>query len=130
MKISSPSRLRRLAWGSTQEREAERFWIAQSRARGERARVLARNFRSRGGEIDWVGEVSAASGARTLVFVETRSRRSGGALESIDDRKRQRIRRAAQRYLLANRGEWRDVRFDAVICESGRWFWFARAWEY
>lgn len=130
MRISSPRRRRRLAWGSTQETEAQRFWAAQVRARGETARVLERNFRARGGEIDWVGEVRGADGSRTLVFVETRSRDGGGALESIDARKQERIRRAAQRFLLERRGDWRAMRFDAVVCENGRWIWFPRAWEY
>jgi putative endonuclease len=59
--------------------------------------ILARNFRTRLGEIDIV----AAKG-RDLHFVEVRSRTSTRFMrpaESIDARKRARLRRAAELYL-------------------------------
>jgi putative endonuclease len=78
-------------------------------------RILARNFRVRGGEIDIIaGEGSA------LVFVEVRwraSRSHGGALASIDWRKRIRLERAAACYLQGLR-RLPPCRFDALCCDA------------
>ena len=75
-------------------------------------RILARNLRSRLGEIDLV-----ARDGGTLVFVEVKARR-GGAGEppqvAVDARKRSRLARLALEYLAR---EWlRDLacRFDVV----------------
>jgi putative endonuclease len=74
--------------------------------------IVARNFRTRAGEIDLV----ARDGA-TLVFVEVRMRRSqdfGGAAASITARKRERLVKAANAYL-AMLGREPPCRFDAVL---------------
>jgi putative endonuclease len=74
--------------------------------------IVARNFRTRGGEIDLV----ARDGA-TLVFVEVRMRRSqafGGAAASITPRKRERLVKAAGAYL-AMLGREPPCRFDAIL---------------
>lgn len=80
-------------------------------------RVLVRNWRCRGGEIDLVAQDGA-----TLVFAEVRLRRNsrfGGAAASIDARKRARIVLAA-RLLLASRPSWasRPCRFDAILLDG------------
>ena len=78
-------------------------------------RVVARNFRTRRGEIDLV----ARDGA-TLVFVEVRFRRSashGGAAESITPAKQARLIAAAQVYLLRQRGD-PPCRFDAILLDA------------
>lgn len=77
-------------------------------------RVLERNFRVRGGEIDLV-----CREGRTLVFIEVRLRRSGdfgGAGASITASKRRRLVLAAQHYLL--RQPDAVCRFDAVLMDS------------
>lgn len=74
-------------------------------------KILERNFRVRGGEIDII-----ARDKRTLVFVEVRLRTNatfGGAGASITLTKQRRIILAAQHYLLAH-GE-QDCRFDCVL---------------
>jgi putative endonuclease len=74
--------------------------------------IVARNFRTRRGEIDLV----ARDGA-TLVFVEVRLRRSddfGGAAASITARKRERLVAAAGAYL-AMLGREPPCRFDAIL---------------
>lgn len=74
-------------------------------------RVLERNYRVKGGEIDLV----CAEGD-ILVFVEVRLRRNpryGGAGASITAAKRKRLSLAASHYLQA-RGE-RPCRFDCVL---------------
>ena len=76
--------------------------------------ILARNFRTRRGEIDLV-----ARDGDTLVFVEVRLRaRSdfGGAAESVTARKQQRIVSAAQAYLSRLHRE-PPCRFDAVLLD-------------
>ena len=80
-------------------------------------RVLERNYRVRGGEIDCV-----ALDGDTLVFVEVRFRKNqrfGGAAASIDQRKQQRIIHAAQIYLMKNaRQANRACRFDCVVLDA------------
>lgn len=82
--------------------------------------TLAANARVPGGELDLVMDDGAA-----LVFVEVRQRADGGrggAAESIDGRKRARVRRAAALWLArhADRGADRGVRFDAVLVDGDR----------
>lgn len=86
-------------------------------------RLVARNVRSRGGEIDLI-----MRDGETLVFVEVRSRRSrshGGALASIDARKQQRMVHAARSWLARNpRDNDRPMRFDVLAYEGdedARW---------
>ncbi len=90
-------------------------------------RLLASNVLYRVGEIDLV----MADGP-TWVFVEVRSRRSaafGGAAASVDARKQQRIRRAAQCLLSERFGRhaWPPCRFDVVAIEAGRLEWIPDA---
>ncbi len=85
--------------------------------------ILARNFRTRRGEIDLV-----ARDGDTLVFVEVRYRsRSdfGGAAASVTVRKQQRIVAASLAYLARLRRE-PPCRFDAILLdrlEPGRIVW-------
>lgn len=79
--------------------------------------VIARNYRTRQGEIDLV----ARDGA-TLVFVEVRMRaasgaRYGGAAGSVDFRKRRRIE-AAARHFLARLAREPACRFDVVTLDG------------
>ncbi len=95
--------------------------------RGERAaekylkrngyRVVARNFRASGAEIDLV-----AIDGETLVFVEVKTRRSraGGAPEeAVDARKQLRMRRAAEAFSVQYRIGERELRFDIVAVDAG-----------
>ena len=92
---------------------AESLAAAYLQAQG--LRLLARNWRVRGGEIDLV----CAEGA-TVVFVEVRLRRRqdyGGAAASITRRKQQRLILAASHYLQRH-GGGRPCRFDAVLLDA------------
>jgi len=74
-------------------------------------KILARNFRCRGGEIDLV-----CADGRTLVFVEVRLRTNqnfGGAAYSITPLKQRRLVLAARHYLARHSGA--PSRFDAVL---------------
>jgi putative endonuclease len=76
--------------------------------------IVARNFRTRFGEIDLI-----AKDGSTLVFVEVRMRSStsfGGALESITAQKRARMIAAARGYLAMIGGE-PACRFDAILMQ-------------
>lgn len=81
-------------------------------------RILARNVRCRGGEVDLVAEDRGV-----VVFVEVRLRgsaRFGGAAASITVGKQQRVILAAQHWL-AGGGRFyadRPCRFDAVLLDA------------
>lgn len=90
---------------------AEDLAAAYLGARG--VRILARNYRLKGGEIDLVGELGG-----TLLFVEVRLRsRSdfGGAAASVTRSKQRRLMLAAHHYLQRH-GE-RPCRFDCVLMD-------------
>jgi putative endonuclease len=81
-------------------------------------RILCRNYRCAGGEIDLVAEERGE-----LVFVEVRTRRSGGMVspeESVDSRKQRRIVRTAEHYLQSIGGHDRAWRIDVVAVEVDR----------
>ena len=90
--------------------------------------VLARNYRTRFGEVDLV----ARDGA-TLVFVEVRARSwgaFGGAAGSVDTRKQRRIVAAARHYL-ARLGTEPRCRFDVVALQgpNGEPAWIRAAFD-
>jgi putative endonuclease len=94
--------------GAAAEALAERFLGRRGLS------VRARNFRTRGGEIDLV-----CSDGNTLVFVEVRLRRRcdfGGAGASITAAKQRRIILAARQYL-AGKPE-HPCRFDVVLLDA------------
>jgi putative endonuclease len=81
-------------------------------------RILCRNYRCVGGEIDLVAEDRGE-----LVFVEVRTRRVGGMVspeESVDARKRRRIVHTAEHYLQSTGGHDRAWRIDVVAVEVDR----------
>src|SRR5271168_3989450 len=108
-------------------------WIANLRTqlplgrRGERAaekylkrngyRIVARNFRAAGAEIDLV-----AIDGETLVFVEVKTRRTrtaGAPEEAVDERKQLRMRRAAEAFIAQYRAGEKELRFDIVAVDAG-----------
>lgn len=97
--------------GETYERMAE-MYLAE---RG--AKILARNFRAVGGEIDLIARMDGAT-----VFVEVKQRTTGakgspGA--AVDRAKQARISRAALFYLKQNKLLNAKARFDVVEIEGG-----------
>lgn len=88
--------------------------LAAAHLEGRGLKVLARNYRCRGGEIDLVCRDGA-----TLVFVEVRLRsgsRFGGAAQSITAAKRGRLLLAARHYLAGKLES--PCRFDAVLLDA------------
>jgi len=95
--------------GARAESLAAEFLVARGLA------IVARNFRTRLGEIDVI-----ARERETLVFVEVRKRQSdayGGAAASITAAKRARLIATAQMYLATLRRE-PPCRFDAVLIDG------------
>src|ERR1700690_1323778 len=107
-------------------------WIANLRAqiplgrRGERAaekylrrsgyRIVARNFRAAGAEIDIV-----AMDGEAPVFVEVKTRRSleaGAPEEAVDERKQKQIRRAAEIFATRYRADDVTMRFDIIAIDA------------
>jgi putative endonuclease len=89
-------------------------------------KLVTRNFRCRGGEIDLIMRDGAS-----LVFVEVRSRARadfGGAAASITATKQARIILAARHYLAQHRVD-APCRFDAVLIQAGQLQWLRAAFE-
>lgn len=95
---------------------------------GRGLKVVERNFRVRGGEIDLI-----CRDGKVLVFVEVRLRSRqdfGGAAASIGHGKRQRLILAA-RHFLAGKQDC-DCRFDCVLLaglDAGRIEWIRDAFS-
>lgn len=107
-----------MASGKAAEEEAAAYLQKQG------LRLIERNWRCRGGEIDLVMRDGAM-----LVFVEVRQRRDaryGGAAASITAAKQARLLHAARLYLAAQAGP-PPCRFDAVLIEAGRLTWLRDA---
>ncbi len=78
-------------------------------------KLLNKNFRTKLGEIDLV-----LLDRDTLVFCEVRSKSGDGwALESIDERKQQRIRMVASQFI-SDHNITGDVRFDVVTFDDDK----------
>ncbi len=114
--MTSPSQV----VGAEAEERAARFLTSQGLV------IVARNFRTRFGEIDLV----ARDGA-TLAFVEVRLRthgRYGGAAGSVDSSKRARIVAAARAYLSRLASE-PPCRFDVVTLDGESPQWIRAAFD-
>lgn len=103
--------------------EAETLALAYLEGRG--LRLVARNFRVRGGEIDLIMRDGPA-----LVFIEVRARARGtfgGAGASITTHKQRRIILAARHWL----ARYGDVacRFDCVLIDAGHLAWLRDAFS-
>jgi putative endonuclease len=89
-------------------------------------RLVARNYRTRQGEIDLIVQEGSV-----LVFVEVRMRsanRFGDGAESVDWRKQRRLVAAARHYLM-RLGREPACRFDVVSLEGDEPTWIRGAFE-
>ena len=106
--------------GADAEERAARFLAAHGLA------IVARNYRTRFGEIDLIVRDGA-----TLVFVEVRMRSGeafGGAVSSITPAKCRRIESAARLYLAGMRQE-PPCRFDVVTLDGDETTWLRAAFD-
>ena len=98
-------------------RWAESFAASALEERG--MRIVARNFRTRFGEVDLI-----VADGQTLCFVEVRARKSsafGAASETVTTPKSRRIIAASQEFLQQDGAGWRDWRIDVAAVELDRW---------
>jgi len=87
-------------------------------------RILARGFRTRGGEIDLVVEDKG-----TLVFVEVKTRRRltvDDGCGAVNRAKQRRLAHAAGLFLARRRLADRPCRFDVILVAPGRGEWAIR----
>jgi putative endonuclease len=108
-----------------QEKGAAAEELAACYLAARKLRLVARNFRVRGGEIDLICQDGA-----TLVFVEVRLRsRSdyGGAAASITVAKQARLILAARHWLVRH-GE-QPCRFDCVLLDGEQVEWLRDAFR-
>ena len=93
--------------GRVGEQMAEKYLVEQ-----KHARILARNFTVRGGEIDLVAEIDGV-----IAFVEVKLRTRGDAHEAIGYTKQKRLSRAALIYLQRYHLMDYTSRFDAILIQ-------------
>ncbi len=106
--------------GAESELRAERYLVGQG------LKPVARNWRTRGGEIDLI-----MRDGDTLVFIEVRSRSGhqyGGAAASITRTKQGRVIHAARLYL-AGLSSTPNCRFDAILDQQGQLTWLRDAFQ-
>lgn len=106
--------------------DAETWALRYLEAQG--LKLLVRNWRCKGGELDLV-----MRDGETLAIVEVRSRgRShyGDALESVDARKRGHLIHAARLFLATHTEHAnRNVRFDVVALDGAQLQWLQAAFD-
>ena len=98
---------------------------AEAHLRRQGLRTLARNYRSRFGELDLIMQ-----DGDELVFVEVRRRSSrayGDGLDSVDRHKQRRLALAAQRYMSRHRPRCLQSRFDVVAVSDQGIKWVKNA---
>jgi putative endonuclease len=97
----------------TRKRGAAAEDLAAAYLQGQGVRILARNYRIKGGEIDLVGHLDGE-----LLFIEVRLRSRGDfgdAAASITRTKQRRLRLAAAHYLQRHGDQ--PCRFDCVLLD-------------
>jgi len=104
------ARMAALAFGRESEETAARFLKKNG------YRILQKNFRCKGGEIDII-----AREGDTLVFCEVKARKNkkfGSALEGVTPAKIKKIKKAAEVFMLKNGLTETDCRFDVVTIDG------------
>jgi putative endonuclease len=90
-------------------------------------RIVERNYRCKVGELDII-----AREGPTLVFVEVRSRRTGGhgsALDAVGWRKQAKVSRVAAHYIASRRPQFETARFDVVAITGDELVVIQDAWR-
>lgn len=97
--------------GAAYELKAEEYLL------GNGYKILERNFRNRGGEIDLIVKKEGQ-----IHFIEVKYRTTsdfGNPLEAVDFRKQNQIRKVAMYYLMKNKlSEWTPCQFDVIAFEG------------
>lgn len=113
MTVSSHEEEEKLSAGPKKQRGQQGEDLAAQIVESKGLKILMRNFRCPVGEMD----IIALEGER-LIFIEVRTRSTpkfGWGEESIQSKKRIRLQRIAEYYILSCRyKEWPPVRFDLI----------------
>ena len=112
----------RLEREKARARGAAAEWLAAAWLTGKGYRILTRQFRAHGGELDIVA-LTPFWTMRTIVFVEVRARGTiEQAAESVGAVKRRRVEAAAAQFC-ARRSKLGALprRYDLVLLTPGRW---------
>jgi len=128
-------RIHRLGFGHEIEARASEWLLSLGSYR-----LLEKNFRAKGGEIDLVFEHRRRRGSKgaqgrevlELVFIEVRARSWDGlvsGLESVGPKKTKNLVRAARTYLARYRGRAHGVRFDIIDWDGRRFLHVADAFR-
>jgi putative endonuclease len=110
-----------LEFGRATEDAALQYFIAQTGAK-----LIARNYGFRGGEIDLIFESK-----EELVFIEVRGRATDGMLqgfESILWRKQRRIEKAIRHFLFRYEGRAKKMRLDVLSWDGKSWTHLKNVW--
>lgn len=94
--------------------------LAVDHLTGQGWTILARNWRCRHGELD---VIAADPAARTVVFVEVKTRTGdgfGGLAYAVPPEKVRRLRRLAGAWLASQPSGWDEVRLDVIGVRIGR----------
>lgn len=93
--------------------------LALSYLKSKKYKIIEKNVRNRFGEIDII-----AKDQGTLVFIEVKTRTSeafGSPIQGINERKKERLRQLATRYIAENGLIEQEVRFDVLgILQTGK----------
>lgn len=97
-------------------------WVATAWLIAKGYRILSRQFRAHGGELDIVA-LTPFWTRRTIVFVEVRARETvEQAVDSVGAQKRQRVETAALQFCARKPKLARlPRRFDMILLAPGRW---------
>lgn len=90
------------------------------------ARLIARNYRCKMGELDLVFEQDLE-----LIFVEVRARQVGAwvsGIESVGPKKLQRLRKAINHFLIFYRGRAKQIRVDILAWDGETWTHLPNIW--
>ena len=90
--------------------------LAEKHLRAAGYKILARNYRCPVGEVDLIA-LKAEGNARTIAFVEVKTRRSDAHVDpesAVDADKRRRMLKVAQYYLSRRDADDCDARFDVI----------------
>jgi putative endonuclease len=110
----------RMRLGQQGERRAARY------VRRQGLRVIERNWRCPGGELDLL-----AREGDTLVVIEVRTSKAGfagGPAYTVGPEKQRRLERLTRRWMLRSRWNPTSVRFDVVSVQRRAWWRWEISW--
>ncbi len=118
MTTGAPSSTRSSSRSSTRALGQRAEQLAAQYLQQQGIEILERNYHTRLGELDIIGWDPAA---QSLVFVEVRYRKRqdfGSATDSVDARKQQKLRLAAEHWLQSRQRLNDNCRFDVIACSG------------